>query len=70
MHEDSKKHDTPTDANNVLAAVLGGIWEGFKTLLAWLFIILTLLFIVVGGEFSISIKWENVAELWRVLNGS
>lgn len=70
MQTDSKKHETPTDANNVLAAVLGGIWEGFKTLLAWLFILYAILFIVVGGEFSINIKWENVAELWRVINGS
>ena len=54
----------------MLAAVLGGIWEGFKTLIAWLFIIYIILFIVVGGEFSISVKWENIVELWRVLNGS
>lgn len=54
----------------MLAAVLGGIWEGFKTLLAWLFIIFAILFIVVGGEFSIRVKWENIVELWRVLNGS
>jgi hypothetical protein len=70
MQNDNLKHDTPTDANNVLAAVFGGIWEGFKTLLAWIFIIYTVLFIVVGGEFSISVKWENIVELWRVLNGS
>ena len=54
----------------MLAAVLGGIWEGFKTLLAWIFIIYAVLFIVVGGEFSIRVKWENIVELWRVLNGS
>lgn len=70
MQTDSKKHETHTNTNNVLAAVLDGIWEGFKTLLAWLFIFYAILFIVVGGEFSISIKWENVAELWRVINGS
>lgn len=27
MHTDSKKHDTPTDANNVLAAVLSKLDE-------------------------------------------
>lgn len=61
---------SPNDAKHLLAAVLGGIWEGFKTLLAWLFIIYAILFIIVGGEFSIKVKWENIVELWRVLNGS
>lgn len=32
MHEDSKKHDTPTDANNVLPAVFSSIEEAVKEL--------------------------------------
>jgi hypothetical protein len=56
--------------NNMLDDVLSGIWEGLKTLLVWLFIIYASLFIVVGGEFSIRIKWENAVELWRILNGN
>lgn len=51
-------------------AVLCGLWEGFKTLIAYIFIIYLILFIVVGGEFSIRVKWENIVELWRFLNGS
>jgi hypothetical protein len=60
----------PLVASPLLAAVFLGIWEGFKTFLAWGFIIYLILFIVIGGQFSFSIKWENIVELWRVLNGS
>lgn len=53
----------------VLTTLFDGLWEGFKTVLAWLFVIYLVLFVVVGGEFHIRVKWENVAELWRIING-
>jgi len=65
------QHSSPhTIAKPMLADVLGGIWEGFKTVVAWMLIAYVILFIVVGGEFSIRVKWENITELWRVINGS
>jgi hypothetical protein len=57
------------DNEPMLKAILGGIWEGFKTLVAWLVIIYATVFFVIGGEFkySINIKWENVSKFWHAI---
>ncbi len=52
---------------NMLLYVLSIIWEGFKTALALAFLVYAILFYFVGGEFLISIKWENAVTLWHLI---
>ena len=39
-----------------------GIWESFKSLLAYSFIIYFVLFFIVGGEVSLTLKWQNIGK--------
>lgn len=41
----------------------------FVNVLGWMVVIYLMLFIIIGGDFSISIKWENLRDFWDVLNG-
>lgn len=38
-------------------------WEFFKSALAFVVIVYALLFVIIGGDFHISIRTENITEL-------
>lgn len=43
------------------------LWEIFKSILGYAFLVYAILFIVVGGEFHISITWSNVIDFLKTI---
>lgn len=56
--------------DDIIKIIIESIWEGFKTLLTYFFIIHVILFFLLGGEFHLKIRWENLDYLITYITSS
>ncbi len=63
-----KSLDQPLTAKCLLDAVFWVFLKGVKVL-GWMVVIYVILFVVIGGEFNLSIDWENIGRFWDALIG-
>ena len=63
-----KSLDQPLAAKCLLDAVFSVLLKSVNGI-GWIVVIYVILFVVIGGEFNLSIDWENIGRFWDALNG-